>query len=341
MVEYKRISVDTSKAVFALHGIDGLDRVVLRREVTRSGLEAFFAQQTATEVALEACGGSHHWGRVLGAQGHDVRLIPPQYVKPFVKRGKNDRNDAEAISEAASRPSMRYVAVKSADRQAAAMILGVRDLLVKQRTQAINALRGHAAEFGVIAARGTYRVGALLAAVASDGSVPAAAQRMLSVLGEQIAQFDGRIATLDDELGQAVKADETAARLTKVPGIGVIGAMTLSLTVDAGQFRSGRHFASWLGLVPKERSTAGRQRLGGISREGDERLRQVLVVGAMAVVRHAKPGRSRLVDWLLNLLGRCRSRKLAAVALANKLARIAWAMMARGEAYRSGAPMAA
>lgn len=341
MEQFRRISVDTSKAVFTLHGVDMSERVVLRREVTRAGFEAFFAKLAPTEVALEACGGSHHWGRMLLAQGHLVRLIPPQYVKPFVKRGKNDRNDAAAIGEAASRPSMRYVAVKPAERQAAAMVVGVRELLVKQRTQAINALRGHAAEFGVVAARGTARVAELLAKLAQDGSVPAAALRMLSLLGEEVAHLDARIAALDGELREAAKADETAKRLTKVPGIGVIGAMTLSLTIDAGQFHSARHFASWLGLVPKERSTAGRQRLGGISREGNERLRQVLVVGAMAVVRHARPGRGRLMDWLLKLLERCRSRKLAAVALANKLARIAWAMMARGEAYRSGAPMAA
>jgi transposase len=268
-------------------------------------------------------------------------MIPPQYVTPFVKRGKNDRNDAEAISEAASRPSMRFVAVKSAERQAAAMVLSVRELLVKQRTQAINALRGHAAEFGVVAARGTSRVVELLAKLAQDGSVPPAGLRMLSLLGEEVTHLDGRIAALDGELREAAKRCETAKRLAQVPGIGVIGALTLSLTIDAGQFRSGRHFASSLGLVPKQRSTAGRQRLGGISREGNERLRQVLVVGSMAVVRLAKPGRSRLVDWLLKLLERCRSRKLAAVALANKLARIAWAMMARGQAYRSGAPVAA
>lgn len=224
--------------------------------------------------------------------------------------------------------------VRAAEHQARAMIVGVRDLLVRQRTQAINALRGYAAEFGVIAAKGTAQVGALMERVRSaEAVVPEAAQEMLTVLADQVAQFDGKIAGLDLKMRQAVAADETAHRLMKVPTIGPVGALTLSLTVDPAQFRSGRHFASWLGLVPKERSTGGKQRLGGISRAGNERLRQLLVVGAMAVIRHAKPGGKSASPWLLALLER-RPRKLAAVALANKMARMVWAMMARGDEYR-------
>jgi transposase len=333
-MELKRIGVDTSKAVFTVHGVDAQDRPVLRRNLSRAAFEAFFAKLAPTEVALEACGGSHHWGRVLGAMGHRVRLIPAQYVKPFVRRGKNDRNDAEAICEAAGRPGMASVPVKTAERQAAAMIVSVRDLLVRQRTQLINALRGHATEFGVVAAKGAQNAAALLAHVMSpQAGLPEAAQQMLAVLGRQLAQLDAEIAALDQTMQAAALADPVARRLMKVPAIGPIGALTLSLTVEAVQFEDGRHFASWLGLVPKERSTGGKQRLGGISRAGNERLRQLLVVGAMAVIRHARPGSKTASAWLLQLLER-RPRKLAAVALANKVARVVWAMMARGEEWR-------
>ena len=333
-MEYKRISVDTSKAVFTLHGIDTQDRPVLRRNLSRAAFEVFFSKLAPVEVALEACGGSHHWGRLLSGLGHRVRLIPPQYVKPFVKRGKNDRNDAEAISEAAGRAGMATVPIKPAERQAAAMVIGVRELLVRQRTQAINALRGHAAEFGVIAAKGTAHVAGLLARVlAAEAQVPEAAQRMLRVLAGQVTHLDEEIAALDAQLRQSSAMDARARRLAAVPGVGAVSAITLSLLVDASQFRSGRHFASWLGLTPKERSTGGRQRLGGISRAGNERLRQLLVVGAMSVIRHARPGSKSASAWLLKLLER-RPRKLAAVALANKMARVVWAMMARGEEYR-------
>ena len=333
-MELKRIAVDTSKAVFTVHGIDRDDRAVLRRNFSRPTFEAFFAKLAPTEVVLEACGGSHHWGRRLTELGHRVRLLPPQYVKPFVKRGKNDRNDAEAICEAAGRPGMSTVPVKAAERQAQSMIVGVRELLVRQRTQAINALRGYAAEFGVIAAKGTSQAGKLMERVRStDAAVPGAAQEMLTVLAGQVEHYDRQIATLDLQMRQTAAADETARRLTKVPTIGPVSALTLSLAVDPSQFRSGRHFASWLGLAPQERSTGGKQRLVGISRAGNERLRQLLVVGAMAVIRHAKPGSKSASPWLLALLER-RPRKLAAVALANKMARVVWAMMARGEEYR-------
>jgi len=341
VTELKLIAMDTSKHVFSLHGVNERGEVVLRRELRRQQLTAFFQKLPPTEIVLEACGSSHHWGRTLAALGHRVRLIAPQYVKPFVKRGKNDRIDAEAISEAALRPNMRFVPVKSAEAQADAMILSVRELLVKQHTQLVNALRGHASEFGVIAAKGTGHVEGLLERIAADPAVPAPAQAMFVELGERIAELRTRRAELDRKLAALHKANPLSQQLAAVPGIGPIGALTLALTVDASQFHSGRHFAAWLGLTPRQNSTGGKPRLGGISRQGNERLRQLLVLGATSVVRLTKPDYRHANAWLLALLQR-RPRKLAAVApafagagcLANKMARVVWAMMTSGEAYR-------
>lgn len=332
-MKHKRIAIDTSKHVFTLHGVDEQDSAVLRRNLKRSEVEAFFRRLAPTEVVMEACGGAHHWGRLLSRLGHRVRLIPAQYVKPFVKRAKNDRADAAAINDAASRPDMPVVAVKSAEQQASTMILKHREMLVGQRTAAINALRGHAAEFGVIAAKGTAQIQALLERLAADEAIPAAAKTMFAQMGAHIAALDQQAATLDEELLTLHKANPVSQLLAAVPGIGPISAITLALSVEPTHFASGRHFAAWLGLTPKEHSTGGRPRLGRISKAGNERLRQLLVVGATAVIRHAKPGKSSVSDWLLQLLAR-KPRKLAAVALANKTARIVWAMMARGEAYR-------
>ena len=318
-MEFKRIAVDTSKAVFTLHGVDLAERPVLRRDLRRAGFEAFFAKLPPTEVALEACGASHHWGRRLTALGHRVRLIPPQYVKPFVKRGKNDRNDAQAISEAAARPDMQTVPVKSAEQQAEAMVLSARELLVRQRTQ--------------LAAQGMARLEGLLAAVHSDDAIPQAARDMLAFLAAQVTQLDSQIAQLEKQMKRLHKANPLSRMLAAVPGVGPIGALSLALTVDATRFTSGRHFAAWLGLTPKDRSSGGKQRLGKISKAGNERLRQLLVVGAIAVIKVAKPGSRIASAWLLKLLER-KPRKLAAVALANKMARIVWAMMTSGEAYR-------
>ncbi|MBV8870771.1 MAG: IS110 family transposase [Acetobacteraceae bacterium] len=333
MMKHKRIAIDTSKHAFTLHGVDEQDSAVLRRNLKRSEMEAFFRKLAPTEVVMEACGGAHHWGRLLSRLGHRVRLIPAQYVKPFVKRAKNDRADAAAINDAASRPDMPVVAVKSAEQQASTMILKHREMLVGQRTAAINALRGHAAEFGVIAAKGTAQIQALLERLAADEAIPAAAKTMFAQMGAHIAALDQQAATLDEELLTLHKANPVSQSLAAVPGIGPISAITLALSVEPTHFASGRHFAAWLGLTPKEHSTGGRPRLGRISKAGNERLRQLLVVGATAVIRHAKPGKSSVSDWLLQLLAR-KPRKLAAVALANKTARIVWAMMARGEAYR-------
>jgi transposase len=332
VTEFKLIAIDTSKHVFVLHGVNDLGRCTLRLELRRPQFEGFFEKLPPTDVVLEACGGSHHWGRMLAALGHRARLIAPQYVKPFVKRGKNDRIDAEAISEAALRPNMRFVPVKSAEAQADAMVLSVRELLVKQQTQLVNARRGHAAEFGVIAAKGTGHVEGLLERIAA-AAVPAPAQAMFAELGERIAELHRRLAELDRKLAKLHRANRLSQQLAAVPGIGPISALTLALTVDASQFRSGRHFAAWLGLTPKQNSTGGKSRLGRISRQGNERLRQLLVLGATAVVRLTKPDYRHANAWLLALLQR-RPRKLAAVALANKMARVVWAMMTSGEAYR-------
>lgn len=338
-MELKRIAIDTSKSVFTLHGVDAAGEVRLRRELPRGKLLEFFGKLPPTEVALEACGGSHHWGRELERLGHRVRLIPAQYVKPFVKRGKNDRNDAAAICEAAARPGLRPVPVKSAETQAALLVLRTRELLVDQRTQAVNALRGHAAEFGLVAAKGLARVEPLLEAVAAAG-LPAPAGEMLALLGARIEELDAQIAALDERLREMHKATPASQRLATIPGVGPLTALTLALTINPADYASGRHLAAAIGLTPREHSTAGRQRMGGISRAGDERLRRLLVTGAMAVVRFARPGSKSASAWLLGVLER-KPRKLAAVALANKMARIAWAMMSRGEVYRQPSPAAA
>ena len=340
MSEITRIAIDTSKSVFTLHGVDTLGRALLRRNLRRGELADFFAQHPPVDVVLEACGGSHHWGRLLMRLGHRVRLIPAQYVTPFVKRGKNDRNDAEAICVAAAQPSIGDVAVKPIAMQADAMLLSVRELLVRQRTQLVNALRGHASELGLVAPQGEKGLARLQSeiAVADTAEVPPAAGQALALLSGEIGRIEARLAEIDAKLITRHKAHPLSRLLTGIPGVGPITALNFVSRVDPLQFKSGRHLSAWLGLVPRENSTGGKQRLGGISRAGDERLRQLLVLGATAVIRHVKPGhvkpgRANASAWLLELLKR-RPRKLVAVALANKMARILWAMMTRGEAYR-------
>ena len=331
MEQVIRVGLDTSKHVFQVHGVDRSERMAVCRQLSRGQVEKFFAALPPTVVGLEACGASHYWGRVLRELGHEIRLLPPQYVKPYVKRGKNDRIDAEAICEAMSRPSMRFVPVKSADEQAAAMLLSVRDLLVKQRTMLVNAIRGHAAEFGVIGAKGVGRIADVLARARE--CVPPLAWDLLAVLAGQLEVLEIQLGKIEKQLRTWHRENERSRRLATVPGIGPVGAMTMVLRVpDPRVFRSGRHFASWIGLTPREHSTAGKQRLGKISREGDEALRRLLVVGATSVVKQAQRGRGPA--WLLTLLKR-RPAKVVAVALANKMARIAWAMMVSGEVYRA------
>jgi transposase len=283
---------------------------------------------------LEACGGTHHWARELVALGHTVRLIPPQYVKPYVKRSKNDRNDAEAICEAAGRPGMHVVPVKSVTQQAQGMVLKVRETLVGQRTLMVNTLRGHAAEFGVIAAKGLRQVGPLLTAIEQETAIPPEAKDMAALLGRQIEELDTRIKEIDVKLNVAHKANEVSQRLATIPGVGPVTALTLAIEIDPAAFESGRHLAAWAGLTPKEHSTGGKQRMGGISRAGNERLRVLLVAGATSVINAAtQPGSKQMTAWLRDLLAR-KPRKVVAVALANKMARVAWALMTRGEVYR-------
>jgi transposase len=334
VTQYKRIAIDTSKAVFTLHGIDQQDRPVLRINLRRAQMIPFFAKLPRTEIAMEACGSAHHWGRELTTLGHRVCLVPPQYVKPYVKRGKNDRNDAEAICEASGRPGMHFVPVKSVSQQAESMVLKVRESLVGQRTQLTNALRGHAAEFGIIIGKGLANIGPLLTTIEQAASIPSEARDMAALLGRQIADLDSKIKEIDAKLTAMHKANEVSQRLATIPGVGPITALTLALAVDPEAFESGRHFAAWAGLTPTEHSTGGKQRMGGISRAGNERLRVLLVTGATSVIKAAmKPGSQQMTDWLQALLQR-KPRKLVAVALANKMARMAWAIMSRGEVYR-------
>ena len=328
-----RIGLDTAKHVFQVHGVDETETAVLRAQLRRGAVAKFFAKLPPSRIGLEACGASHHWARLLRGLGHEVVLLPPQYIKPYIKRGKNDAIDAAAICEAMSRPGMRFVPIKSAESQAALMLLRVRDLLIKQRTMLSNAMRGHAAEFGVVAAKGPLGVAELLQHAHSEAAgVPALAQELLALLADQLEAIAVRLKALEAQLLAWHRQDPVSRCLVTQPGIGPIAAVSFTLKVpDPKMFRSGRHFAAWLGLTPKENSTGGRRRAGRISRQGDQSLRKLLVLGATAVIQFAKPGRGS--PWLINLLAR-RPRKVAAVALANKMARILWAMMVSGEVYR-------
>ena len=338
MTQYKRIGIDTSKAVFTLHGIDWEDRPVLRVNLRRAQMAPFFRKLSPTVVALEACAGSHYWARELKALGHTVRLVPPQYVKPYVKRGKNDRNDAEAICEAAGRPGMHFVPAKSVNQQAQGMVLKVRETLIGQRVALINTVRGHAAEFGIVAAKGIAKMEALFSAIEQDATVPSEAREMFALLRRQIGDIDTRVEEVDAKLNIAHKNNEVSQRLATIPGVGPITALSMAVEIDSAMFESGRHLAAWVGLTPKERSTGGKQRMGGISRAGNERLRVLFVSGATSVINAAlRPGSRQMTDWLRALLLR-KPRKLAATALANKMARVAWAIMKSGRTYQRPTP---
>lgn len=333
MDQIRRIFIDTSKSVFQLHGVDAAESVVVRRQLTRSRMIGFFAGLEPTVVGLEACGASHHWARVLAAMGHEVRLIAPQHVKAYVKRGKNDARDAEAGCEAMSRPTMRFVPVKSAEQQAGLMLVSVRDRLVRGRTALTNAIRGHAAEFGLIAATGLDKIEPLLARIAEDETLPALARALFADQGVALRRLGEELAVVDARLMAWHRANAESRRLAQIPSVGPISASLLVLkTPDPKAFKSGRDFAAWIGLTPKDHSTAGRQRLGVITKAGDEALRATLVAGAMAVVQHALRRPERALPWLVQLLRR-KSAKQAAVALANKTARIAWKLLTTGEAY--------
>ena len=327
-----RIGMDTSKHIFQLHGVNSAEEPILRKKLRRKEMVTFFEKLAPTVIAIEACGASHQWARLLQSFGHTVKLIAPQLVKPYVKRGKNDAADAEALCEAMSRPTMRFVPVKTAEQQSALMLVGVRDRLIRNRTQLANTIRGYAAEFGLTAAKGKVHLGPLLDRIQADEGLPPLARELFAAQATEYAQLQVQIDEIDAKLMAWHRADECSQRLAKVPGIGPIGAVLLKMKTPAPElFRSARQFAAWIGLTPKDHSTAGKVRLGVITRAGDEGLRSVLVVGATAVIQHVRRG-GKASPWLAELLKR-KPPKLVAVALANKMARIAWKLMVTGERF--------
>lgn len=342
MSDVSIIGLDLAKNVFQLHGARTDGSKVFNRRLARGKVLAFFASVPRCVVAMEACASAHFWGREISKLGHEVKLIPPVYVKPFVKRQKNDAADAEAIAEAASRPTMRYVAIKSERQQAAGMAFRTRDLLVRQRTQTINALRGHLAEFGVIAPKGRVHLGRLIDAVDDpDCRLPEEVVSLARMLLGQIAALWERIDALEVEIRARVRHDDLATRLITIPGIGPTCATAMTaLAPPAETFSKGRDFAAWLGLTPVQRSSGGKERLGRTSKMGQRDLRRLLIIGAMSVVRWAARRGAPPGSWLERMLSR-KPRMLVAVALANKMARIAWALMARGGVYRAPAAMPA
>ena len=328
-----RIGMDTSKHFFQLHGVDAAERPVLRRKLRRHEVLAFFAKLPPTVIGMEACGAAHYWARELRKLGHEVKLMAPQHVKAYVKRNKNDGRDAEGLCEAMSRPTMQFVAVKTDEQQAALMLAGVRQQLIARRTQLSNAIRGYAAEFGLTAAKGLDKIEPLLARIAQDETVPALARELFAFQGRDYARLQIDLKAIEARLMAWHRANADSRRLAQIPGIGPIGATALVMKApDPGLFPSGRHFAAWIGLTPKDHSTAGKTRIGKITRAGDEMLRSVLVAGATAVIQQAKNGRGRPSPWLVALLAR-KPPKLAAVALANKTARVAWKLLTTGESY--------
>jgi transposase len=338
--EVTTIGLDIAKQVFHAHGADASGATVFSRRITRQKLIQFFASQPRCTVAMEACGGAHHWGRELQRLGHQVRLIPPAYVKPFVKRQKNDAADAQAICEAAQRPNMRFVAVKSEEQQASAAVFRARDLFVRQRTQFINALRGLLAEHGWVAPKGVFHAREMMAKIEDPScALPQGARDAFLAMIASITALDEQIVLLDREIAQRAKEDPAARRLMTIPGIGPITATAiLALAPPAESFRKGRDFAAWLGLTPRQHSTGGKQKLGAISKMGDRTLRRLIIIGSSAVVLHAARRGAPQGSWLEQMMAR-KPRMLVTVALANKTARIVWAVLAKGEVYR--APVAA
>ena len=335
MTTIARLGIDTSKSLFQLHGVNAREQAVLRKQVRRGQFLSFIAKLGPTEIGLEACGASHHWARQLQALGHVVVLLPPQHVKPYVGLNKNDKIDAAAICEAMSRPKIRerFVAVKSAEQSAAQMLLGTRDGLLRRRTQLSNTIRGHAAEFGLVTPKGLAHIEPLLERIAADQTVPALARELFATLGQEFTDLAPRIAQLDKKLKAFQRSNEMCRRLVEVPTIGPVIASSMVVKIsDPAAFQSGRRLAAWLGLTPKDHSTAGKMRHGGITRAGDEGLRAALVSGSTAYIQQVKRGRTRPSPWLAQLLKR-KPEKLAAVALANKTARIAWKLMISGQRY--------
>jgi transposase len=338
-MEIRSLGIDLAKSVFQLHGVDGEGAVVLRKKLRRGAVLDFLHTLPPCLIGLEACASSHHWAREIAALGHDVRLIPPAYVKPYVKRQKNDAADAEAICEAVTRPSMRFVPIKSPDQQSVLMIHRSRDLLMRQRTMLLNAIRAHLAEFGIITAQGPAKVLDLVARL-RGGEALGLSEMVCSALLGMAAQLDSLalgIRALERQLMGWHRANAASQRLETIPGVGLITATALVASVpDPNVFRSGRQFAAYLGLVPRQNSSGGKERLGHISKMGNGYLRRLLVVGATSVTRRAGTNETRTGAWVRSLLER-KPARLTTVAVANKTPRIAWALLARGEDYRPSA----
>ena len=337
------IGLDIAKSVFQVHGVDAGGHVVIRRQLKRRYVMAFFQKLPRCLVGIEACGSSHHWSRELQALGHTVRLMPPAYVKPYVKRHKNDAIDAEAICEAVTRVNMRFVATKTPEQQSCLTLHRTRHLFIRQQTSVINAIRAHLAEFGIVAPVGRHGVEHLLGVVAdaSDKRLPEVARACVAALGAQLQTLKAQILEFDSMIRAWHRSSEASRRLDDIPGVGPVLATALIASVgDPRAFRSGRDFSAWIGLVPRQNSSAGKDRLGSISKRGDRYLRSLFTTGALAVIRYAKIHGTRHRPWLTALLVR-RPAKVAAIALANKIARMAWAMMAKGERYKEPAALAA
>lgn len=333
MEKITRIGMDTSKRFFQLHGVDATERVVLRRRLRRDKVLAFFATLAPTKIGIEACGAAHHWARELKKLGHEVVLIAPQHAKRYVKRNKNDAADAAAICEAMSRPDMTFVPAKTQDQQAALMLAGVRDRLTGARTQITNSIRGYAAEFGHVAEKGLDKIEPLLANLREDTTLPETARETFAALAKELAYVGNQLEAIEKKLMAWHRGDKESRRLAKIEGVGPIGAMLLALKTPAPQiYPSGRDYGAWLGLTPKDHSTAGKHKMGAITHAGDEMLRRVLVAGAMSVCKLAKQRPEKVSPWLRQLVA-SKPLMLAAVALANKNARIAWKMMVSGEEY--------
>lgn len=328
-----RIGMDMAKSVFQLHGVDADEEVVVRRQFRRSEMIRYFENLPPALVAIDACGSSHNWARLLSSFGHDVKLIPPQYVKPYVKRGKNDAADAEALCEAVTRPSMRFVPIKLKEQQAACMLMTVRERLVSVKSQLSNAFRSYAAEFGIMGAAGRQNVNALIRQVLNDDTLPELARDLFRFQAREYAAIKARLEEIETKLMKWHRENEASRRIATIPGIGPIGATMLTMKAPpAESFRSGRDFAAWIGLTPRDHSTGGRMRHGGITKAGDAAIRSVLVVGATTLLRHIGSGRHKPTAWIAALLER-KPPKLVAVALANKFARIAWRLMVSGGVY--------
>ena len=335
MKKFIRTAVDLGKNYFQVHGLESEGGKAMSRKLKRSKVLEFYSQIEPCRVGMEACGSAHYWARELIAMGHEVVLIPPAYIKPYVKRGKNDAIDAAAICEAMSRPGMRFVPVKSADQQAVLMLHKTRELLVKQRTMSVNALRGHLAELGLVAAKGIGRVDELIALAQADATLPQTAKSTVECLAQHLEGLDQSIEAVEDDIAKAHGQNPTSRLLDEIPGIGTLIASAVAASVpDPSVFRSGRDFAAWLGLTPRQNSSGGKEKLGAITKQGNRYIRKMLVVGATSVLRVAGKRKGGLADWI-NALRARKPERVVAVALANKLARICWAIMTTGESFRA------